>query len=285
VAFLMLMSHVSYACKDCPFPAFAVDEFSDPDVPIPLSYASSNYFHATNDGVRKTEDIGGPTAGLGVRLFAVDAGLGESLFTRVADPPISPFPLSLRLSQRLGMASHIIQVELVRLSTPIPGAFLVAVGVFPSSGWGTAELMPRKYIKGPEDGIYDFDLLAIKPDRQDLALTYRTASSIWTEIPADLRAVRVHSVSNSITKELNNKVIGDASTSPPTIDYASWIGKKLIRQGESPPADDQAFILEKDIPEPHRIVGPGSVGDEMFVEGRLDIYVDDKGIITAVGLG
>ena len=100
-----------------------------------------------------------------------------------------------------------------------------------------------------------------------------------------MRAVRVHSVSNSITKELNNKVIGDASTSPPTIDYASWIGKKLIRQGESPPADGQAFILEKDIPEPHRIVGPGSVGDEMFVEGRLDIYVDDKGIITAVGLG
>src|SRR5262249_18174594 len=149
-----------------------------------------------------------------------------------------PFPLLLQGkldgagTEALEVASQIVQVELVRISTMLPGALTVAVGQFPGSGWGKADLLPRVYLVPPADGIYDFDLVATKPLRADRALSVRTAVSVWPEVPQTLKGVRVHAKGSAMTAMLKTDVsfrgAGD-------LDFKSWIGRRLIRDGEPTP--------------------------------------------------
>jgi hypothetical protein len=174
-------------------------------------------------------------------------------------------------------------VNVVTLNTPFPSLILIALGQFPGTGWGQAQLLPRVYVITPVDGIYDFDMVARKPIQHDLALSFRTAVSVWPDFSDNMKGIRVHSRSNAmVTMITPADVVGfDQNNS---INFKLWIGKKLVPNGEVPPTSGE-FVLEKNIPTPHRIFLPDSFGDEMFNPERINIYVDIDMIITAVGRG
>ncbi|MFD3514454.1 I78 family peptidase inhibitor [Streptomyces sp. NPDC058657] len=70
-------------------------------------------------------------------------------------------------------------------------------------------------------------------------------------------------------------------------DHAQWVGRTLVRAGEWPsfavPAD--RLVHERDLPEPYRIVTPGSFVTQDYRPDRVNVFVDDQGTITHVTLG
>jgi uncharacterized membrane protein len=75
-----------------------------------------------------------------------------------------------------------------------------------------------------------------------------------------------------------------AAAKPDLGDIEKWVGRKLVRQGQEASArpDD---ILERNLPQPYRVFGPGSMGDMMFNPDRLNVVVDGKNVITRVYWG
>jgi len=269
-----ILPTAAFACRDCPFPLYFASA-QDPDVPIPLQ--------------REAEPPISPFP----LFFRYSDTLFPLLFS--AGGSDNPFPLELNVSgplttrginpsnSNVDVAAQITQVNLITLNTPITSVVMVALGQFPGTGWGEAQLLPRVYVVAPVDGIYDFDLVARKPLQHDLAISFRTAVSVWPDVPDNMKGVRVHSRSNAVVKSSTPAdVVGFDQTN--AVDFKKWIGKKLILNGEIPPTTGE-FLLEKDIPSPHRVFKPDSIGDEMFNPERIDIYVDKDMIITAVGRG
>ncbi|MFI5803290.1 I78 family peptidase inhibitor [Streptomyces sp. NPDC051561] len=70
-------------------------------------------------------------------------------------------------------------------------------------------------------------------------------------------------------------------------DYAQWVGKTLVRNGEKPPTGTPAdrLVHERDIPKPYRVITPGSFVTQEYNPDRLNIYLDDAGVITRVNFG
>ncbi|KAG9248007.1 hypothetical protein BJ878DRAFT_413751 [Calycina marina] len=64
---------------------------------------------------------------------------------------------------------------------------------------------------------------------------------------------------------------------------AEWqnklVGKTL---GDS---HDEVNFAKKDLPKEHRVIEPGSMVTRDFKEDRLNVHVDDKGIVTHVNHG
>ncbi|MCS6866461.1 MAG: hypothetical protein RMJ56_04805 [Gemmataceae bacterium] len=76
---------------------------------------------------------------------------------------------------------------------------LTAVGQVPTGGWTGAKLTPRKTTTPPKDGIYEFDLTAIRPDGiVTQALSKVTAKYEWENPPADIKGVRIYGAGDGI---------------------------------------------------------------------------------------
>ncbi len=76
---------------------------------------------------------------------------------------------------------------------------LTAVGQVPTGGWTGAKLTPRKTTTPPKDGIYEFDLTAIRPDGiVTQALSKVTAKYQWNNPPADLKGVKIYGAGDGI---------------------------------------------------------------------------------------
>ncbi|HEY1192233.1 MAG TPA: hypothetical protein VGE74_31705 [Gemmata sp.] len=70
---------------------------------------------------------------------------------------------------------------------------LTAVGQVPTGGWSGAKLTPRKTKEAPKDGIYEFDLTAVRPNGIVTQVISRVkASHTWENPPADIKGVKVH---------------------------------------------------------------------------------------------
>lgn len=72
---------------------------------------------------------------------------------------------------------------------------VTAVGQVPTGGWTGAKLTPRKYKDKPADGIYEYDLTAVRPTGiVTQALSKVKGDHKWTNPPADIKGIKVYGV-------------------------------------------------------------------------------------------
>lgn len=70
---------------------------------------------------------------------------------------------------------------------------VTAVGQVPTGGWTGAKLTPRATKEAPKDGIYEFDLTAVRPTGIVTdALARVKASHTWENPPADIKGIKVY---------------------------------------------------------------------------------------------
>jgi hypothetical protein len=69
---------------------------------------------------------------------------------------------------------------------------VTAVGQVPTGGWKDAKLTRRATKDAPKDGIYEYDLTAVRPTGIVPQIVSKvTASDTWENPPADIKGVRV----------------------------------------------------------------------------------------------
>ena len=75
------------------------------------------------------------------------------------------------------------------------GLTITATGQVPTGGWKDAKLVLRATKEAPKDGIYEFDLTAVRPTGiVTQALSKVTAIEKWATPPADLKGIKVNGV-------------------------------------------------------------------------------------------
>ena len=68
-----------------------------------------------------------------------------------------------------------------------------AVGQVPTGGWSGAKLTPRATKESPKDGIYEYELTAVRPTGiVTQAISKVKASHTWENPPADIKGVKVY---------------------------------------------------------------------------------------------
>jgi hypothetical protein len=69
---------------------------------------------------------------------------------------------------------------------------ITAVGQVPTGGWKGAKLTRKETKEAPKDGIYEFELTAIRPDGiVTQALSKVTAMEKWENPSADLKQIKI----------------------------------------------------------------------------------------------
>jgi phenylpyruvate tautomerase PptA (4-oxalocrotonate tautomerase family) len=76
---------------------------------------------------------------------------------------------------------------------------VTVTGQVPTGGWTDPRLTRRTYIKPPADGIYDYDLTAVRPAgaATQVISTVKTTHR-WTDPPSDIKGIRVHGVADGV---------------------------------------------------------------------------------------
>jgi hypothetical protein len=70
---------------------------------------------------------------------------------------------------------------------------VTAVGQVPTGGWKDAKLTPRKTKDAPKDGIYEYDLTAVRPTGIVTQVISKVkAEHKWENPPADIKGVKVY---------------------------------------------------------------------------------------------
>jgi hypothetical protein len=70
---------------------------------------------------------------------------------------------------------------------------VTAIGQVPTGGWSGAKLTPRATKEAPKDGIYEYDLTAVRPTGiVTQALSKVTAKHTWENPPADIKGVKIY---------------------------------------------------------------------------------------------
>jgi hypothetical protein len=78
-----------------------------------------------------------------------------------------------------------------------------ACGSVNTAGWTNGHLVPRIYVRPPDDGIWDFDFVATTPSGFVPQVVTSIESDILTlQLPKWCKGVRVHSSTNSASAEL-----------------------------------------------------------------------------------
>lgn len=67
-----------------------------------------------------------------------------------------------------------------------------ATGQVPTGGWSGAKLTPREAKAAPKDGVYEFELTAVRPDGIVTQVISKVkATYTWEKVPADLKGVKI----------------------------------------------------------------------------------------------
>lgn len=70
---------------------------------------------------------------------------------------------------------------------------VTAVGQVPTGGWKGAKLVRREAKEAPKDGIYEYDMTAVRPTGIVTQIISKvTAKDVWEDPPADLKGVKVY---------------------------------------------------------------------------------------------
>ncbi|HEX4965253.1 MAG TPA: hypothetical protein VF173_30875 [Thermoanaerobaculia bacterium] len=84
-----------------------------------------------------------------------------------------------------------------------PDLVIDAGGETRTNNWTDPELQPWIYIQPPPDGVYDFDFVAEPPrGPSNDVITPIQAQYVWKDLPDEVRGIRVHSETNSVTEWL-----------------------------------------------------------------------------------
>ncbi len=184
------------------------------------------------------------------------------------------------------------KVDILKSNPPMLN--LIALGSVTTGGWSDAALLPTHYVVPPSDGIYDFVFVATPPTGMaPQVMTKIAAHELFDAFPKDLKGVRIRAATNSLTITISEgesgtpKAVGTVSDSPADqeADPSEWVGKKLVRLGESNTGSEDA-VYEAHLSQPYRIFTPeASLADSMYNPNRLNIFLDEDGIITAISWG
>ena len=72
---------------------------------------------------------------------------------------------------------------------------VTATGTVPTGGWSGAKLTRRDTKKAPADGVYEYDLTAVKPSGIAIQVISEVkATDRWKTPPADIKGVKVYGV-------------------------------------------------------------------------------------------
>jgi hypothetical protein len=94
--------------------------------------------------------------------------------------------------------TEVIDIQLAVLESDPLQLNITAKGNVSSSGWTNPELVPFVYVVPPQDGIYDFDFLAIPPEEVSApVITPIEVTHRLNPLPSNLKGVRIHATQNN----------------------------------------------------------------------------------------
>jgi hypothetical protein len=101
---------------------------------------------------------------------------------------------------QIARVSEITDVQSVIEQSQPPNLVVEVTGVVPTGGWSAVTLLPRESATPPADGIYEYDLVAVRPAGPSIqVLTPVKASHVWKAYPADkVKGVRIYGVGKSV---------------------------------------------------------------------------------------
>jgi hypothetical protein len=115
-----------------------------------------------------------------------------------------PFPLEFAQQEFLPVYS-VDHVHLTFLSlNGIKIILITAFGRVTTTGWSQAHLQPVMYIQAPPDGIWDFVFVA-KPPSGIVAEVVTPIATTYLWKGYDLKGVRIHSATNTITQKVTDE--------------------------------------------------------------------------------
>lgn len=91
-------------------------------------------------------------------------------------------------------------LDVVVIGGDEPKLYVHAWGLFPTSGWRDGRLVPWSTAVKPDDGIYDFDLVAKSPEGIVLQVLTPIPVSMTFRCPAGIHGVRIHGSQGSKEK-------------------------------------------------------------------------------------
>jgi hypothetical protein len=117
-----------------------------------------------------------------------------------------PFPLEFvqQESQPIYSVDHVHFTFLSLNGTRI--VLITALGMVTTTGWSQARLQPFIYVQPPPDGIWDFVFVAKPPSgiAADVVSPIST-SYVWKLGGYDLKGVRIHSATKTITQKVTDE--------------------------------------------------------------------------------
>ena len=114
-----------------------------------------------------------------------------------------PFPMEFlkRTSQPIRTVDHVHIIELSLNGSRV--ALITAAGTVTTTGWSDGQLEPYIYVQPPPDGIWDFVFIAEPPSGPaGDVISPIAANYFWLLGSFQLKGVRIHSATNSITKKI-----------------------------------------------------------------------------------
>ena len=104
----------------------------------------------------------------------------------------------------------------LRLPRTRPRRLSVTIhGVAPTPGYSHLRLRPFQYIQPPPDGIYDYTLVGVPPANVVPAVTTPVSLTETLLYSSDLKGVRVHAQSSSVTALITDAARGPKPRSGP----------------------------------------------------------------------
>lgn len=99
----------------------------------------------------------------------------------------------------------ILKIEYAIEKTNPPNLLVTAYGQVPTLGWTKVQLLRRIYVTPPADGIWEYDLLALRPTGiVPQVLTTVKASNKWKDYDASIKGIRVYGIDKGV-KEVSFK--------------------------------------------------------------------------------
>jgi len=100
------------------------------------------------------------------------------------------------------LALSVAEVNTAMTKSIPPLLILHVSGIVPSSGWSDPTLVPAVYIVAPDDGIWDFQLMAKRPAGIALPVLSPIHAELVIELPTWCRGVRIAASTNKIEQSL-----------------------------------------------------------------------------------
>jgi hypothetical protein len=102
-------------------------------------------------------------------------------------------------TERLQHVPEILSVEAQVLQRNPPTLVVTAVGQTPTTGWTNVQLVRRIYVTAPADGMWEYDLLGVKPTRVVApTLQQFKRRNNWDDFDKTTKGIRVYGIGQGV---------------------------------------------------------------------------------------